>query len=204
MARTRRSASPANLPLTPEQLLQLDNVRAAKKVPSDISQRLSTRKLVISGARGSKLEKSDVRGAQEIALSGKAVIGLPGLKAARMPRPRKRPAGRAIAPHRPAWVDHVHHPKRTSAPHWARGAVERPGYRGEVYYGVFGADDRQVYYPSGYPWQCVGRIFAWNDASAASWAWSGSAVLVGPRVVLTAGHVVPWDASSWMMLFVPS
>ena len=204
MARTRRSASSANLPLTPEQLLKLDNVPAAKKVPSDIASRLSTRKLVISGARGLKPEKSEVKGAYEVTLSGKAVVGLPGQKATRMPRPRKRPAGRSLAGHRPAWAAHVHHPKRAKAPHWAQGPVERPGYRGEVFYGVFGGEDRQVYYPSGYPWQCVGRVFAWNDASGASWAWSGSAVLVGPRVVLTAGHVVPWDASSWMMLFVPS
>ena len=78
MARTRRSASSANLPLTPEQLLELDNVPAATKVPSDIASRLSTRKLVISGARGLKPEKSEVKGAYEVTLPGKAVVGLPG------------------------------------------------------------------------------------------------------------------------------
>jgi V8-like Glu-specific endopeptidase len=121
-----------------------------------------------------------------------------------MPMPRKRPAGRSLVGHRPKWADQVYHPKRTTAPRWARGPVDRPGYRGEVFYGVFEPDDRTIYYPSGYPWQCIGRVFAWTDASASSWSWWGSAVLVGPRVVLTAGHVVPWDASSWMMRFVPA
>jgi V8-like Glu-specific endopeptidase len=203
MARSRRE-SRASLPLTPDELVTLANVRASKKVPADIAQSLKRRRVFISGARIAKPEASEVKGAYEIALTDKAVVGLPGQRAARMPRPKKRAAGRTLAPHRPDWVEHVYHPKQTNAPHWALGPVDRPGYRGEVFYGVFGADDRQVYYPSGYPWQCVGRVFAWTDASASSWAWWGSAVLVGPRVVLTAGHVVPWDASSWMMLFVPA
>lgn len=34
----------------------------------------------------------------------------------------------------------------------------------------------------------------------------GSAVLVGPNLILTAGHAVPWDApdGSWTMLFTPA
>jgi V8-like Glu-specific endopeptidase len=69
---------------------------------------------------------------------------------------------------------------------------------------VMGSDNRQVYYPLGYPWHCIGRIYVWNDASATFPAWTGSGALVGRNVVLTAAHVVPWSASSWKMKFVPA
>nr|MBA2695436.1 serine protease [Actinomycetota bacterium] len=75
----------------------------------------------------------------------------------------------------------------------------------EPYYGVYGPDDRQVYYPGDYPWRCMGRVFArTNWAGGGSWDWWGSGVLVGPRHVLTAGHVCPWGSGSWAMLFVPA
>ncbi len=75
----------------------------------------------------------------------------------------------------------------------------------EPYYGVYGPDDRQVYYPSDYPWRCVGRVFVWtNWASGGSWDWWGSGVLVGPRHVMTAGHVCPWGSGSWAMQFIPA
>jgi len=68
---------------------------------------------------------------------------------------------------------------------------------------VLGADDRQVFVPNGYPWRCVGRIFAWTDPSGGP-AWTGTGALVGDNVVLTASHIVPWDADPWMMQFVPA
>ena len=211
MARPSRSGPEANAPLTPDQLLERNNASASEPIPAEIAGALATRRLVISGVRGGidlPAGRSEPGGRQrtfEISLPAKAIVGLPGKTATRMPKPpAKRPAGRAPRAHRPDWVDQVYHPKRGLAPHWSRRPVSRPGYQGEVFYGVFGSDDRAVYYPSGYPWQSVGRIFAWTDASAASPSWSGSAVLVGPRLVLTAGHVVPWDASSWMMRFVPA
>jgi V8-like Glu-specific endopeptidase len=72
------------------------------------------------------------------------------------------------------------------------------------HYGVFGTDDRQIYYPSGYPWTCIGRIFVWDDFSKPYPAWSGSGVLIGDRVVLTAGHMAPWGSSNWAMQFIPA
>jgi len=70
--------------------------------------------------------------------------------------------------------------------------------------GVFGSDDRKAYYPSGYPWQCIGRVFTWRDTTPPnSWSFYGSGVLVGPRHVLTAAHIAPWGSPNWGMLFVP-
>jgi V8-like Glu-specific endopeptidase len=74
----------------------------------------------------------------------------------------------------------------------------------EPHYGVFGADNREVYYPSGYPWTCIGKIFVWDDFSQPFPAWSGSGVLIGPRVVLTAGHMAPWGSNNWAMQFIPA
>jgi len=48
-----------------------------------------------------------------------------------------------------------------------------------------------------YPWRTVGIIFN-------SQGMQGSGVLVGPNLVLTAGHVAPWGQSPWSMEFVPA
>lgn len=48
-----------------------------------------------------------------------------------------------------------------------------------------------------YPWCTVGIIFN-------SQGMQGSGVLVGPNLVLTAGHNVPWGQSSWSMEFIPA
>ena len=131
------------------------------------------------------------------------IIGIPGHKSVDLKSRHLKQTNtfHKCEPHKPEWFDHVYHPKTTISPPWTVRPASR---KGEVFYGVFGSDDRQVYYPSGYPWQCIGRIFSWNDAMNDSPAWSGSGVLLGPRVVLTAGHVVPWDAKTWKMLFVPA
>jgi hypothetical protein len=48
-----------------------------------------------------------------------------------------------------------------------------------------------------YPWHTVGIVFNSNGRR-------GSGVLVGPNLLLTAGHLAPWGASSWSMEFVPA
>ncbi|MGH2642969.1 MAG: trypsin-like serine peptidase [Chitinophagaceae bacterium] len=51
-----------------------------------------------------------------------------------------------------------------------------------------------------WPWGLVGRIFN-------SDGYSGTGTLVGDRLVITAGHMVPWKsvaAGNWWMLFVPA
>ena len=48
-----------------------------------------------------------------------------------------------------------------------------------------------------YPWRTIGIIFN-------SQGMRGSGVLVGPNLVLTAGHVAPWGQSPWSMEFIPA
>lgn len=49
---------------------------------------------------------------------------------------------------------------------------------------IFGNDDRKVYDDQSYPWGCVCRIQRVDG--------SGSGVIIGPRHVLTASHVINW------------
>jgi V8-like Glu-specific endopeptidase len=69
---------------------------------------------------------------------------------------------------------------------------------------VIGNDERLIYYPSGYPWHCIGKILVWTDPSSSTPQWEGSGALVGRNVVLTASHVIPWEAESWMIKFIPA
>jgi hypothetical protein len=64
--------------------------------------------------------------------------------------------------------------------------------------------NRQAFFPSGYPWQCIGRIFAYTDPYSFNWTWTASGVLVGRNVVLTASHAVPWESNPAMIQFVPA
>lgn len=81
--------------------------------------------------------------------------------------------------HRPAWMDLSFFPKAASPrnrPSMRRisGGSTRPN-----------AFDRRLYHDASYPWGCIGRVST-HDAN-------GSGVLVGRNLVVTAGHVVPWD-----------
>jgi hypothetical protein len=55
----------------------------------------------------------------------------------------------------------------------------------------------------GWPWCTVGQVLVNAPGRQQQ---GGSAVLVGPNLILTAGHAVPWDApdGSWTMLFTPA
>lgn len=63
---------------------------------------------------------------------------------------------------------------------------------------VFTPENRQTFSDTSFPWCTIGRV-----DTAAGW---GSGVMVGPRHVLTASHVVVWNAdgtSGWLR-FTPS
>ena len=113
-------------------------------------------------------------------------------------RKRRRRVPKQCQPARKRRSLHKHHPPRKHRPrghyteartHGAPAAVMgKPGVSTEdgrilePYYGIFGPDDRQIYWPDPYPWGCIGRIFTWNDFSQPNWTWWGSGALVGPRM----------------------
>ena len=97
--------------------------------------------------------------------------------------------------YRPEWTDVLYEPRL--------GAVDPPprlrrlqGRRVEPAW-VFGRDDRSVFRNPAWPWGLVGRIFSSNGTS-------GTGTLVGDRLVVTAGHVVPWHDKPGWMRFVPA
>lgn len=53
---------------------------------------------------------------------------------------------------------------------------------------IFGADNRQLFLDSSYPWGTIGKV-----TTALG---SGSGVMVGPRHLLTVSHIVQWNSNS--------
>ncbi|MDQ2753032.1 MAG: S1 family peptidase, partial [Bacteroidota bacterium] len=133
------------------------------------------------------------------------IYGLPGKESGKLSthdvQKAKKSDGTTKA-HNPTWSDIIYSPK-ISAGVIVPSLRRLNGRRVKPHY-VFGNDDRQTFYPSGYPWQCIGRVFVWTDPSNPNWSWSGSAALVTHNTILTAGHVAPWGANSWKVLFVPA
>ena len=77
----------------------------------------------------------------------------------------------------PNWSGMNFHPK-LSTEKVVRTFRRNKGERITPHYIFPPADDRQIYYPSGHPWRCVGKIFAWDDPSKPDPAWSGTGALV--------------------------
>jgi hypothetical protein len=192
-----------------DEILALDNTIARQRMPRDLAEAARTPRVTIYAPRGfdpKGIRKSrEVEGGWELELPQGAGLGIPGRKAGRLgiaAVQRGIKASVDTEAFRPPWIDYTPHPKISSATRPLLRKID--GTLVQPHYGVFGADDRVVYYPSGYPWTCVGKLFVYNTWPSSSPAWWGSAVLIGERVLLTAGHVAPWGASSWAMQFIPA
>jgi V8-like Glu-specific endopeptidase len=97
--------------------------------------------------------------------------------------------------YRPPWIDATFAPKIVSRERFRsmrriNGRPVNPLY-------VFPPDDRWSFRDAAWPWGLVGKVFT-------SSGWTGSAALIGDRIIATAGHVVPWDDNPWWMRFVPA
>jgi V8-like Glu-specific endopeptidase len=92
-----------------------------------------------------------------------------------------------IRPHAPDWMGVTARPMKNLFAGKGRSKVRFRGIELEPLW-VLGAEDRRTYYDTNYPWRCVCKI----NTSAGS----GSGVIVGPRHVLTASHVVNWSVAS--------
>jgi V8-like Glu-specific endopeptidase len=193
-------------PLTVDEMARIGTLAATRDVPAAVARSLATQRLHLSGVeKAPRLARSDdADDLFELSLPATVQLGRSGRTAERLPRAQRR-ATAATEPMRPEWSEQTFQPYAAS-PSYQHAPMQRSnGKQIEPYYGVYGSDDRSVYYPGSYPWRCIGRIFTWTDwAGGGGWTWWGSGVLVGPRHVLTAGHVCPWDSPSWAMKFVPS
>ncbi|MGQ0794546.1 MAG: trypsin-like serine peptidase [Deltaproteobacteria bacterium] len=206
----------ADSPMRVDDLIALDN-RADSREPEELVALRNYASVYISAVKNcsnnylaaNSYEKPEIELARagmsdfwQINLGREFVLGQVGEGAEAVERIREKTSEReTFEPMLPKWSGITYHPKISAAP-CVRTFRRRNGQRvsPEI---VFGADDRQVYYPSGYPWRCIGRIFVWTNPSGSP-AWTGSGALVGGNVVLTASHVCPWGSSPWMMQFVPA
>lgn len=204
-------ASPSDDPLTPDQLLMCDNVIRNQPPPEALKSLISPRSLTFLGENKHrpelKFERVDAASgftSLRVEDDREIVYGIPGAAAERHSfEDIQRGAGNAsTAPHRPDWADLVYHPKM--AGNRTIESLRRINGHEVIPHYVFGSDDRQVYYPRGYPWHCIGKVLVWNNPASRYPQWTGSGVLVGRNVVLTAGHMAPWGAKPWMMQFVPA
>jgi V8-like Glu-specific endopeptidase len=106
-------------------------------------------------------------------------------------------------PFKPDWAPLIYHPKLGAKPRKRR----LRGVGGKVIplnqEFIYGSDDRSVYYPAGYPWRCIGKVDVFPNADASNPTSWGSGVLIGDRLVLTAGHVPPVNPppGKWKMRF---
>lgn len=199
-------------PLSPDEYLALNNAAASEKMPKELAAESNSRKIFLYSPGGGfdpvKASKpTKVKNEWEIEIPTGSALAQPGLKAGRISpeeviRGIKGDKQKLSDPFQPSWLDYTPHPKVLQQFHPTMRRID--GRRVFPHYGIFGTDDRQVYYPSGYPWTCIGKILVWNDFSKPYPAWSGSGVLIGGRVVLTAGHVAPWGSNNWAMQFIPA
>jgi hypothetical protein len=105
-------------------------------------------------------------------------------------------------PFYPEWADRIYHPK--IVPRVPRTLMRRKsGKRLHPHGFIWGSDSRQAFFPSGYPWQCIGKLDVYTDPSSFIPSSSGTGTLVGPNTVITASHVVPWGANPAMIEFTP-
>lgn len=208
----RRSGRAANhrpeiSPLLPDEIIAREAARTREGSAMVTPRRPEQRRLVVSalGERGPA--RTLLRPAGEIPAGfvsdprARLIAGAIGRSSGRVSLAEgSAGAIRGTSAKRPAGGERSYLPR--AAPPLARPLLRsRRGGRVRPE-NVYGNDDRTAFWPSGYPWSCTGRVFAWTDPS---WTWtsSGAGVLVGPRHVLTAGHICPWGADPWMMLFVP-
>jgi V8-like Glu-specific endopeptidase len=208
-----RTPPKAEPPITAEALLALNNIPAKQRPPREVSEKLATRLLYLSRTEGRDaieqvLSESSHAGSLSLSLPGSVATGLPGRTIEVFSRADLE-SGAATAKHapgfRPTWSDLVYHPKVAARPIRKRmrtfdGRRVTPLQNQEFFYGP---DDRHIYFPQGYPWQCIGKVDIYPNGESDNPTEWGSGVLIGDRIVLTAGHVAaaPSDPKDWKMRF---
>jgi hypothetical protein len=91
---------------------------------------------------------------------------------------------------RPAWLDQVYVtatvPLQKAERRWARAPTVKT---------------LELQLDKGYPWCTIGRVETTRPGAAPR---HGSGVLVGPNLLLTASHVMPWGSEDASVRFIPA
>jgi V8-like Glu-specific endopeptidase len=183
----------------PPQLLSLESSRSVV-VPT-----ASAREQTPQITSASPLGEDHVR----LALNTEVLTSVPGTMAERVPAAELAAVGGAFRTEsgpRPDWagLSYLPSPSVPATPDVLRrfnGRLVDPSIC-EAH--LFNGDNRTEYWPSGYPWHAVGKLFVWADAANPTHSWIATGALVGRNVVLTASHAFPWNSPNWGIKFVPA
>lgn len=149
-----------------------------------------------------RLETSRELGAWIMTATHPYSFGLPLLKKTVIPRPKRKAAPKRRTeipePVHHAWNARHYHP--TISPFTEKVGKSATGKRAIPLAPIdalfFGDDNRAPYFPTPYPWTCVGRLETANGQSM------GAGALVGRNLVLTARHVI-LEKPTTAIKFVP-
>lgn len=93
--------------------------------------------------------------------------------------------------HRPAWLDQVYTPKVWPRPVYANCFGSDVGFRPLIL----------ELTTAEWPWTAIGKLFIQRRGQGIK---RGSGVLVGPNLLLTASHNMPWETNDSSIRFVPA
>ena len=152
-------------PLTIEEILRRDDIPALEPIPANIAERFAERRLfLLSDEEGfdprqrlTKVEGS--RGTWMLSTTQPVVSGLPVEKAEQVEPGSMRRKGTkesALKAFRPPWQPYVYHPK--AVPQVRPQMLRRKSGAKLIPDVVFNNDDRELFFPSGYPWHCIGKV----------------------------------------------
>jgi len=213
MARQTKSARQRSpqVPWTGDKYASMDNT-PDKEEPKELEElRIRSPIYLTAIKRGivPKVETIDKEGTWVLELGDQLMMGRPGQDAKMLPRATvKRGAVAEIKPGIPSWRGITYHPKIVGPRD--KELLARVSGKKIVPHGyIFGSDDRQVYYPSGYPWCCVGKVEVWYIVGTTWYSYgSGTGALVGDNIMVTASHMFPWFVGAlgmgWAMKFTPA
>jgi V8-like Glu-specific endopeptidase len=205
---TKAKRTHAERPLSYEKLLMQENVPASEPVPPDVAEIFAKKSIFIRSddpkfdPRSCFAKIKGAKGTWEFSTTEAMVIGLPvetgRLKPGSLGRSQKR--GAVLKAFRPPWQSYAFHPRPVRVEQLPQMLQRKSGQKIRPD-AVFNRDDRDLFYPEGYPWQCIGRLFVSSQTTALA---TGTATLVGRRTVLTSSHMIPWGAPGMIVLFVPA
>jgi V8-like Glu-specific endopeptidase len=202
-----RMATDAGIPLTADELLAFENIRASEQMPQHLLESMSERRVHVSS-----VDEAVNMGLKDLAasLGTKATFTLPPNTflgqlgrdgRTQLSMPAAPESGEAvIRPFQPKWQDRIYHPKL--APMMPDRAVKGRDADRIGVHRLYPPENRTAFLPQGYPWTCIGRIEVFETGARTR---VGAATLVGRRIVLTSGHLMPRNGSpgNWAIRFVP-
>lgn len=194
-----------------EKILDRKSIHGDRKIPDELKKLMTTTSTYVNAEKDSgkpniKIEdiktedshstwKIELPVNKEFPNSGNALFGKTAIREKVDVIRRQIDPNASFNSYRPPWIDGTSSPKIMTQDHFRKMKRFNKKAIDPLY--VFGPDDRWAFRDSAWPWGLVGKVFT-------SSGWTGSAVLIGDRLIATAGHVVPWHDNPWWIRFVPA